>query len=194
MQSTGDNNPAGGGRISSSSQALGHFSLPRAPAADTATQRCCQERLHSPESQDKSPSQPLPLWPKSHTTVGTPQSSTKCRQRGDQNHPQDGPLLYLLQNFCWEHPSEPWLCDQLLSKLHPVLAGNPPDQVHTVPVVPGKAAELLHILQVTLLLLHLLWLWRGKKRLKKNRQKHILPCKTSLSAPAVAPSPFISAV
>lgn len=48
LQSSGGNNPAAGGTISSSSQALGHFSLPRAPAADSIQQRARTRHLPAP--------------------------------------------------------------------------------------------------------------------------------------------------
>lgn len=84
-------------------------------------------------------------------------------------------LLYLPQNFHWEHPVEPCLHHKLLSKFHPIQMSNFPDQVNTVPVVPGEVTEHLHVFQVTFLLLYLVLFWRRKSK------TYILPCCLSLS-------------
>lgn len=108
-------------------------------------------------------------------------------------------LLYLLQNFLWEHPVEPCLHYKLLSKFHPIQMSNFPDQVNTVPVILAEVTEHLHVFQVTFLLLHLALFWRRKSK------KFILPWKkrnTSYLAdylecsfrPTLAYNPFLTLI
>ena len=63
----------------------------------------------------------------------------------------------LCDDFLRKHPVG-WMAlfGEALHKLHPLLAGELPHQVHSVPVILDPGTEALHLLQVaTLLLRHL---------------------------------------
>lgn len=92
MHSTGDNQPAGGGRISSSSRALGHIRLPRAAAADMVLPG--ETPFTREPGQDTS--QPLPLWPvpqEPHSTRNTSKQHKLKAKRGPEPSPGDASCL-----------------------------------------------------------------------------------------------------
>lgn len=106
--------------------------------------RPAERLLRHPQHQPHRREPPAP-----HDGTNTP----KQREVETRAISEETAALYLLQDFRWEHPVKLGLADKLLSKFHPILTGDYPDQVNTMPVVPGEAAECSHVRQVTLLLL-----------------------------------------
>lgn len=66
----------------------------------------------------------------------------------------DCPSHLLCDDFPRKYPvGRMALFGEALHKLHPLLAGELPDQVHSVPVILDPGTEALHLLQVAMLLL-----------------------------------------